>query len=81
MVNYEHEMVSRDEVVCFPESGCEFFTRDADVGDVQSVLCEYGAGEDETPVAIRRDGYFIIAALGEETFAALDDGITEASTE
>ena len=80
MVNDEHEMVSRYEVVRFPESGCEFFTRDADVGDVESVLCELGAGEDETPVSVGRYGVF--GTLPEKTsFFGRSDIVAEAASE
>ena len=72
-------MVCGDEVARFPEGGCEFFPRDFDVGDVEFVHSEFGAGADETPVPIGRDGMF--GAHRIKAVFALDDEVSEAASE
>ena len=49
----------------FFEGGLDLAARDADVGDVEAVLGEFGAKDDETPMAV--GGYGILGALGVET--------------
>ena len=56
MVGVEAEVLHGDEAVGFVQGRFEFFTRDADVRDVEFVLCEFGAEEDESEVSVRRDG-------------------------
>ena len=48
-------MLHGDEAACFVEGSFEFVTRDADVRDVEFVLGEFGAEDDETEVTVFRD--------------------------
>ena len=42
-------------------------------------LCELGAGKDEAPMAVRRDG--MARTLGEEAFSSMDDEVPKSSSE
>ena len=64
----------------FAERIIEFAGGDFDIRDMQAGLCEFGAGEDETQVSVRRDGAFRVSLGKEAVFAALDM-ISEASSE
>ena len=72
-------------VPCFGEGLGEFFAGDADVGDMESHLSEFGTSEDKSQVSIDRDRR-VFRSLGEKMiFTVLTssslDGVTEAFSE
>ena len=48
------------------------FARDTDVGDMEFVLGELGAGKDEASMAIRRDDAALVSLAEEAVFAMLN---------
>ena len=50
----------------FFKGSLDFLTGDADVGDMQLVMCEFGAEDDESPVTVGRHEAFRVA-LSEKT--------------
>jgi hypothetical protein len=56
-------------VVRFGKGILYLIARDADVGDVKTVLREFGTEDDKTPVAVRRDKTFRITPCEEAVFA------------
>ena len=60
----------RDGKPRFFEGGFGFLTGDADVGDVEAVLGEFGAEDDETPMAVGGYGAFGVT-LGKEAVLAV----------
>ena len=59
-------MSSRHKQSCFPKGIRKLFAGDADVGDMESHLSEFGTSEDESQVSIDRDRR-VFRSLGEET--------------
>ena len=55
----------------FFEGGLDLAARDADVGDIQLVACEFGAEDDEAPVSIGGHEAFRVALSKEAVFALL----------
>ena len=61
-------MLGGDEMVRLIEGVLQFKPIDFDVGDVEFVLCEFGAAYDEPPVSV--GGCSVFGALRKEAFAA-----------
>ena len=55
----------------FFEGGLDLAARDADVGDIQLVACEFGAEDDEAPVPVGGHEAFGITFREEAVFALL----------
>ena len=55
----------------FFKGGLDLAARDADVGDVELVLCEFGAEDDEAPVTVGRHEAFCVSLSEEAVFAVL----------
>ena len=77
-------MSSRQKQSCFFESFLKLFAGDADVGDMESYLREFGTSEDESQVPIDRDRR-VFRSLGEKMISTLMissslDGVSEASS-
>lgn len=72
MVGVEAEVLHGDEAVGFVQGRFEFFTRDADVRDVEFVLCEFSAEEDESEVSVRWYEAALVSFGEEAVFAVLD---------
>ena len=62
----------------FFEGGLDLAARDADVGDIQLVACEFGAEDDEAPVSVRRHEASLIS-LREKTVLSMLKMIAETS--
>ena len=58
MIGLQFEMISGNEQTGFTQGGSKFFARYADVGDVETVLGEFGTEDDETPVSVGRCAVF-----------------------
>ena len=65
-------MLHGDEDAGFIHGLLEFFARDTDVGDVEFVLGEFGAGQDEAPMAFGRDDAALVSLAEEAVFAMLN---------
>ena len=75
MIGLQFEMISGNEQTGFTQGGSKFFARDLDVGDVETVLGEFGTEDDETPMTV--GGSTVLGTLGEEALRTLRNKVAE----
>ena len=68
-------MGCRHKMMRFSQGSIEFFARYADVGDVETVLCEFGTEDDKAPMSV--GGSTVLGTLGEEALGTLRNKVAE----